>query len=136
MRTLLRKPAFANPPIGGRKMQPSVPIQPDSLQLDALIAKLKDNGESELLIEHLQTAHAYLHGAMPEEYAHNLELARGACDAVSHKPLAGEARGAIDGLLHGLHPAASPHWRHRSSSESGSPAATAKGLGKFFHGTD
>jgi len=117
-------------------MYPSVPVQPDSLQLDALIAKLKDNGESELLIEHLQTAHAYLHGAMPEEYAHNLELARGASGVVSHKPLAGEVKDAIDGLLHGLHPATPSHWRHHSSLESQAPAATAKGLGRFFHGTD
>jgi hypothetical protein len=104
--------------------------------LDVLIAKLKSNGESELLIEHLQTAHAYLHGAMPEEYAHNLELARGASGAMSHKSLANEAKDAIDGLLYGRHPAAPPYWRHRSKSPHQPPAATAKGLGKFFHGTD
>jgi hypothetical protein len=123
-------------------MQASIPVQPDSLHLDALIAKLKDHSESELLIEHLQTAHAYLRGAMPEEYAHNLELARRACDAVSERSLAGEVKDAINGLLHGLHPAASAHWRHRSrlgseaASGHRSPASTAKGLTEFFHGSD
>jgi hypothetical protein len=117
-------------------MQPSVPLQPDSLQLDALIAKLKDNGESELLIEHLQTAHAYLHGAMPRECAHNLELAHGASGAVTDKALEGEVKNAITDLLDGLHPSVAMHLRHRWRSEQVSQPATAKGLGKFFGGAD
>jgi hypothetical protein len=59
-------------------MLTSAQIQPQSAHMDALIEKLKRTGEGELLIEHLQTAHAYLLGAMPAECEHNLELARDA----------------------------------------------------------
>ncbi len=117
-------------------MQPSVLLQPDSLQLDALIAKLKRTGESELLVEHLQTAHAYLRGAMREECAHNLELAREASGNVSNKVLEGEVKAAISGVLEGLHPSVPAHWQHRFTSGHTSQPSTAKGLDRFFHGAD
>ncbi len=115
-------------------MQPYIPVQPDSVHLDALIARLKDEGESELLIEHLQTASAYLHGAMPGECSHNLEMAHEMCGGVHAKSLEGELKDTIAELLHDLHPALPVHWWHRSLS--GAPPPTAQGLREFFHGGD
>jgi hypothetical protein len=50
----------------------------DTDRVDSLIAELEHSGETrhELLLEHLRSARAYLLGAMPEEYALNLELAK------------------------------------------------------------
>jgi hypothetical protein len=110
--------------------------QSESAQLDELIAKLKRTGQNDLLIEHLQTAHAYLHGAMPEECAHNLEMAREASGALPVKSLAGEVQHTIDGLLHDLHPFPPAHWRHHTGLSSRGPRATAQGLTEFFHGSD
>jgi hypothetical protein len=107
--------------------------------LDALIAKLKSSDESRLVVEHLQTAHAYLHGAMPNECTHNLELARDAADTLPSKPLAAEVKGTIGGLLHDLHPAApgrAPHHVRTGVPQQESPSAPAKGLGRLFQGDD
>jgi hypothetical protein len=112
-------------------------IQPESAHLDALIAKLKSSGEGELLVEHLQTAHAYLLGAMPVECAHNLELARHAAGALSAKPLQDEVNEVVASLLRALHSSASASRRGFDRPGSGhTPPATAKGLADFFHGAD
>ncbi|HEY3741606.1 MAG TPA: hypothetical protein VGL53_17255 [Bryobacteraceae bacterium] len=77
----------------------------DSAQLDALINKLKDSVPKEeraLLVEHLETAHAYFHGAMPAECAFNLELARRAADVLPDKNLRQECVALIDGMLESL----------------------------------
>jgi hypothetical protein len=117
-------------------MQLSTQILPESAHLDALIAKLKGSGEGELLVEHLQTAHAYLHGAMPRECAHNLELALQASDALSARPLQDEVKEAIAGLLQALD-SPRPHQREfpRPSRIHVQPA-TAERFGTFLHGAD
>jgi hypothetical protein len=105
--------------------------------LDALIEKLKNSGEGELLVEHLQTAHAYLLGAMPVECEHNLQLAQGATDALSDHPLKDEVKKAIAGLLQALGPSAhvhAPELHHTVASNA--PQVTAKGVAEFFHGAD
>jgi hypothetical protein len=118
-------------------MLTSTQVQPESAHLDALIKKLKGSGESELLVEHLQTAHAYLHGAMAMECAHNLELARHAANALSAKPLQDEAKEAIAGLLQALDSSSRPryHGLHRPVWTQ-APPVTAEGLGDFLHGDD
>jgi hypothetical protein len=117
-------------------MQSSIPVQPDFVWLDSLITKLRSNGGNELLVEHLQTAHAYLHGGMPGECTHNLEMAREASGALSDRALEGEVKDAIAEFLEGLHPPVPQHWRHRLKAQSGAPSATAKGLDQFFDGDD
>jgi hypothetical protein len=118
-------------------MQPFVLLEPYSFHLDDLIAKLKDGGENRLVIEHLQTAQAYLHGAMPDEAAHNLELARESAASLSSKSLEDEVKETIAHLLPALHPLAPAHWRHRLATDEGvRQPATAKGLAEFFHGAD
>lgn len=108
----------------------------DPAHMDELIAKLKRVGNSELLVEHLQTAHAYYHGAMPEECAHNLELAAKASNALPGRVLADEVKRTVANLLHGLHGAPPPYWRHHAAVSYRAPCATAQGLNEFFHGTD
>lgn len=123
---------------------PAVPLQQGSATLDSLIAKVKSSGESQLLIEHLQTAHAYLQGAMPEECIHNLEMAHTASAELSAGALESEVKQAIASLVRSLRPSAQPHWHHHlrsnpagadSASASDRPRATATGLGEFFHGS-
>ena len=114
-------------------MQPSMALEKE---LESIIARVKEEGGSELLIEHLQTAAAYRHGAMPDECAHNLELARGAADSISSKSLEQDVRHTIEGVLHELHPPAHTHWRHHASFESHVPPPTAVGLAEFFQGAD
>jgi hypothetical protein len=115
-------------------MQATIPVKPDSLQLDALIAKLKERRENELLIEHLQTASAYLQGAMPEECSHNLQMARGLAGNVSTKSLEGDLRDTIADLLQGLHPAAGTHWKHRDPPNALPAPRPGERLQEFFHG--
>lgn len=116
-------------------VQPAAPVPPDSVHLDALIARLKSEGESQLLIEHLQTASAYLQGAMTEECAHNLEMAQQMSSGVHTKSLQGEVKDTISELLKELHPPTAAHWKHRSG-DSGSSSPTADGLREFFHGEE
>jgi len=105
--------------------------------LDALIAKLKGSREGELLVEHLQTAHAYLHGAMPMECAHNLELARKASNALSDKLLRDEVNQAVDDLMRALNSSAeSAHSELPRPVLGHVPPVTAKGLSDFFQGDD
>jgi hypothetical protein len=112
-------------------------IQPQSAHLDALIEKLKSSGEGALLVEHLQTAHAYLLGAMPVECEHNLELARHAAGALSDKPLRDEVNEVVTGLLQALHSSAlASHPGLDRPGSSHTPPATAKGLTDFFHGAE
>jgi hypothetical protein len=121
-------------------MQTPVAFQPDSAKLDALVTKLKVSGESALLIEHLQTAHAYLRGGMAEECSHNLELAQGASGKIAAHPLEREVRETIANLLHGLHASGSSHWPHHAKRDhhpaNASPSSSAKGLAEFFEGGD
>ncbi len=66
----------------------------DCAQLNAVIGKLKafDDSDYRLLIEHLETASAYLLGAMPSECTHNLELAQRSAERLSGKPLPSEPK--------------------------------------------
>jgi hypothetical protein len=70
-------------------------------RLDDLIAKLKDPDRDEhaLLVEHLQTAHAYFYGSMPIECLVNLEMARKAAGDVEDRSLRQECRAVIADLL-------------------------------------
>jgi hypothetical protein len=118
-------------------MRTTTHIHADSAHLDALIAKLKNSGEGKLLIEHLQTAHAYLHGAMPMECAHNLELAQHDADKLSDQPLQAEVKDTIAGLLQTVDPAPQERQPSIARPAAGRPRhVTAKGLTEFFHGAD
>jgi hypothetical protein len=124
---------------------PQIQERPDSrspsARFDTLLFKLRGESNAELLIEHLQTAHAYLLGAMREECAANLDLARKAADTLSDRYLQREAQETVDYILgelhrlthrHGAHLAGHPSW----SSLKHEPPATAGGLAEFFHGAD
>jgi hypothetical protein len=79
----------------------------DSLKLDALIAKMKlrngpDDDVQLLLIEHLQSAHTCLQGAMPAECALSLALALRTVRDLSDSKLRREAKELIAGLLEHL----------------------------------
>jgi len=80
----------------------------DCAQLNAVIRKLKAFGDSDygLLIEHLETASAYLLGAMPSECTHNLKLAQRSAERLSGKPLPSELGDTIASVLKDLK---SPH---------------------------
>jgi hypothetical protein len=103
---------------------------PESTQIDALIAKLRESSQCgyELLIEHLETAHAYLLGAMPKECAHNLQLAQELSASLPATPVRAEAEATVAGLLHDLQ---SPV--HEADSSPSSHPAT-KNLTDFFQG--
>ena len=76
----------------------------DSAQLNAVIGKLKACGDNDyrLLIEHLETASAYLLGAMPSECEHNLRMAQRSAERLSGKPLPSELGETIACVLKDL----------------------------------
>jgi hypothetical protein len=77
----------------------------ESSRFDALISRLNqsastaDQNDIPLLIEHLETAHAYLHGSMPLESTVNLEMARATAMGLSDASLKDECKQMIDGML-------------------------------------
>lgn len=112
------------------------PSHGDYARLDQLIRKLKNSsrgGEYDLLAEHLQAAHAYLLGAMPEECEHNLRLVLNAANKVSDPALREETKEAIATLsreITGARP---------SPSRVHAPAASTRGtpsLKDYFQGSD
>jgi hypothetical protein len=116
-------------------------VHSDSGNLDALIARLKHSSSpaSELLIEHLETAHAYLLGAMPRECIFNLNLARTAAGGLPHASLQRDAEETVDAVLSSLekHPADDLHLEgDKLRVRDHEPPATAAGLSEFFHGAD
>ena len=124
-------------------MQTASPFQTqtNSAELDALIAKLKRSPApgSELLIEHLETAHALLLGAMPNECAVNLNMARTEANALPDHALQSETRDTVDSVLRGMQqqPAPAPQLAgHALPVSNREPDATANGLAEFFHGAD
>jgi hypothetical protein len=124
-------------------MQTASPFQTqtNSAELDALIAKLKRSPVpgSQLLIEHLETAHAYLLGAMPNECCANLNMARTAADTLPDRALQSETRDTVDSILRGMQqqPASAPPLAgHGQPVLNHEPEATANGLAEFFHGAD
>jgi hypothetical protein len=121
---------------GKGTMQTFTQVQPELTHLDAVIKDLKRSGEGELLVEHLQTAHAYLHGAMPMECHHNLQLAQGASDVLSDQRLKHEVKMAIGGLLRALGSAPGHDPRLHQRPADNAPPVNAKGIAKFFHGAD
>jgi hypothetical protein len=114
----------------------STQLEPELAHIDALILKLKNAGVGELLVEHLQTAHAYLHGAMPMECAHNLELARDRADGLASKSLQDEVKQAIHDLLQALHSSHPAKGGSHPPVVADPPRVTAKGIAEFFHGED
>ena len=119
-------------------MLKAVVLGEESARLDALVSKLEKSPGSELLVEHLQTAHADLHGGMPEEAAHNLMLAGKQSHRLADKDLGREVRDSVAVLIDKLHShASSPRLARVSRPEqAATPAPTAAGLDQFFHGTD
>jgi len=119
-------------------MLTSTQIDPQWAHLDALIEKLKSSGEDRRhVVEHLQTAHAYLHGAMPMECEHNLELARRAAAALPATPLHAEVNEVVTTLLQAMHstaPANHPGSARPTASQA--HPVTAKALSDFFHGAE
>lgn len=114
-------------------------LKSETEQLEALIAKVENCEGGELVIEHLQTASAYLQGAMPEECAHNLNMARRASHALTDGKLKSEVEHAAAEILETLHPLVRRHWSHHlkkpDMAAAGAPP-NAKGLDAFFHGHD
>lgn len=104
--------------------------------LEAVILKLKIANEGEHLVEHLQTAYAYLHGAMPGECVHNLELARQAAGGLRQKALQDEVKQAIDDLMQALRSSQSSHRPIHTPMAGDAPPVTAMGVAEFFHGED
>jgi hypothetical protein len=117
-------------------MQISTQVQPEWDQLDAVIEKLKRCDEGRLLVEHLQTAHAYYHGAMPMECHHNLQLAQVAAGALSDQSLKEEVKKATAALLEALGSAPGREPGLHQPMASNPPLVTAKGVAKFFQGAD
>jgi len=114
---------------------------PDSEKLDALIAKLREANGSELLVEHLETAHAYLLGAMPQECALNLEFADKEMSVLSNKALQREAKDLVAALKDRLSATAAGQRTYLTGHPPPTegrhePAPTAIGLAEFFHGSD
>ncbi len=107
--------------------------------LDALIARLEGRADSELVVEHLQTAAAYLRGAMPDECEHNLKLANNDSDTLADNELKGELQHTVAEVMELLHPPSSHRRSHRPKTAE-APAAGAKAspkrLDAFFHGGD
>jgi hypothetical protein len=117
-------------------MLTSSQMRKETAHLDALIARVKGSGEGDLLVEHLQTAHAYLHGAMPMECAHNLELARNASNTLSAKPLRDEVNETVDDLVKALNSSEMTHAEVPRPVSGRVATVTAKGLSEFFQGDD
>ena len=112
--------------------------------LDHLIARLRDvrlgnanDGQRNLLIEHLTTARAMLLGAMPEECVTNLRLARDTAGTLSGKPLQSEVKEAISDLLDSVPDLPPAEWRHHPRENHRPPVSAAPvGLTGFFQGPD
>jgi hypothetical protein len=70
-------------------------------QLDGFLSELAKETEAqcELLREHLESARAYLVGAMPAEYRFNLKLAGETLDGVEDKDLRDRLRGFIQNQM-------------------------------------
>lgn len=106
-------------------------------RLDSLIQRLKDSSEGELLVEHLQTAHAFFLGAMPAECEHNLKLADGALGELPDDSLRDELKKEIEGMLRVLGWSAYVHVPSPANPPAvNAPQVTAKGVAEFFHGSD
>ena len=117
-------------------MQTTTESRPEWAHLDELIAKLKNSGENESLVEHLQTAHAYLYGAMPMECTHNLELAQKDAESLPDHNLQNDVRESIRTVLQTLGPQAHAHVADAPQVPGRVKATTAKGLSDFFQGDD
>ena len=113
----------------------------DVKRLDDLLAALTRYGGGELLLEHLQSARAYLLGAMPVEYIGSLEAAKDVSGTVADKRL----RRMLDEILEFLlaevnhaERAGEPGWRHQplSRPHASAPAGARSGLWQFFSSED
>jgi hypothetical protein len=124
------------------------PSKIESARFDALLSRLneaaedKDRGEVALLVEHLETAHAYLHGGMPLECVVNLELARQSAMGLSNRSLREECKRSIDGMLDRLAATNTPPvhapdpWLPRTAATPQSePSISALELTGYFHGS-
>jgi len=119
-------------------MQSQEQFKSGTEHLDALIARLEGRSDSKLLVEHLQTAAAYLRGAMPEECEHNLKLANNRSHALADNNLKDELHHTVAEVIELLHPPALHRWHKPSTAEAPAPGATGapKRLHSFFHGGD
>ena len=123
---------------------PSAPLTDAALiRLDHLIAEVRDSqdGNAELLLEHLQSARTSLLGAMPDEYEFSLvtamDLAHQATNAALRKSIREEVKVLLDQL-----PAARPQTppiTSRLTSRPGRDSQTLEETGKselyrFFRG--
>ncbi len=119
-------------------MQSQEQLKSGTEHLEALIARLEGRSDSKLLVEHLQTAAAYLRGAMPEECEHNLKLANNRSDALADTHLKDELHHTVAEVVELLHPPAPHRWHKPNAaevSEAGAKSAP-KRLHSFFHGGD
>ena len=107
------------------------------VHLDSLIERLKRSSEGKLLVEHLQTAHAYLLGAMLVECEHNLQLAHVAADGLSDQALKDEVKNAIAWRLPDIGHSAHGHvLKLTNPAARSAPQVTAQGVTEFFRGSD
>jgi hypothetical protein len=115
----------------------------DSQRLDELIAALGHSQENrdDLLIQHLQSARAYLLGAMPEEYALSLQHARESLSLVRDQASRQRLEDTLSSLLGEIEHAGMPRdgqWSASARTDRDARAGDRSGSGAdlfdFFKG--
>ena len=115
----------------------------DSQRLDEWIAALGHSQENrdDLLIQHLQSARAYLLGAMPEEYALSLQNAMESLSVVRDEPSRRQLEDTLSALLGEIERAGIPRDGQRSASartdrdvRAGDRSGSGADLFAFFKG--
>jgi len=117
---------------------PDEPLRERALvKLDYLIAQVRD-GQNDLLLEHLQSARAYLLGAMPVEYEFSLhtakETAAGLTDSSLKSLVLRELTALIEDHVHTQPPLESWHRPRRDPNCKMVADADKSELYHFFHG--
>jgi hypothetical protein len=118
----------------------SAPLgQADLARIDRLITEVAQSHDvqTDLLVEHLQSARTYLLGAMPDEYEFSLVAAKNVAGALSDTSMRDALTRELAALLDHV-PAAQP----RYGGTSGDPLDTSQSVGqidkselyRFFHG--
>src|SRR6266478_6711031 len=114
------------------------PIRERALvKLDYLITRVRD-GQNDLLLEHLQSARAYLLGAMADEYEFSLhtakETAAGLTDSSLKSLVLRELTALFEDHVHTQPPLESWHRPRRDPNSKMVADAAKSELYRFFHG--
>ena len=118
-------------------------IQSDLRRIDELSASLGrlNSDETALLMEHLHSMGCYLLGAMPEEYAASLQLAKDASRMVNEKTRRDALMDAFSYLQSEIsHPATArencPRHQAHTRGHAAPPSGTTSALWNFFSTSD